>query len=748
VEALFPFTKFLPPQLDDRVVTERVVAWLQDAVASHPLTVVSAPAGSGKTTALSAWVREADGPVVWVRMTGDDNAPAAAAAALLAAARHTIPDFGVRLELVLGQGESTGPTHLLTSLVNDLGEVPDLKIVLDDFHEITDPACLELFDALLDHLPPRVRLLVASRTEPGLSLPRRRVRGEVAEIGMDDLRLDDATIRALLGREAEVADDVLAAVVAASGGWPAAVRLAMAHLPTSRDVDPVVSIQGDLWKFLAEEVLDAQPPDLRSFLLETAILDELSPTVCASLTGRDDAVGVLDELDRRNLFLARYMSEDGPVWRYHDLFSSFLLDHLLAERGEDEVAELHRRAAEVLSPTRAVPHLLAAGSHERAAELVEEITLQDMDPSILSVVLPWVEALPSELIEQRHMLALLLAWGDELGGQAPEIIARLEPLHARLLDEGDHVAASEIGLELATAHLMLGDFERVGAMLDVIEDVPLEGWWQLAAMVLRMHWCRDVGDWAGSSTHLAAAFDVALGSDDPVLHKLLASGLSSTHLFADQGPAWLLDRTERLVSRLPDRRRLVSLSGLRPVVAGAALLRLDLDTAADEVRRCLVESHEVGRLAWTHQEAEQLFLMLSLAADDHAAVRGVVDEAFARMPSSPVDLQHRYTYAYFAMRLAWLRKAADRIDVALQPLADPGRPEEDVTRVVGEALRARLDGDAGERTGCTARRGGTAAGTTLLARCRHARPGARIDPAGAGSDHGCAGGCRTHAGGG
>ncbi len=704
MEAVFPFTKFVPPRLDDRVVVDRVVERLQAAVADHPLTVVAAPAGSGKTTALTAWARATEGgPVVWVRLGEEDGAPQAAAGALLAGIRQVVPDFGSRLEEVLGGIETSASTHhLVTALVNDLADGPDLWLALDDFHEIADGEAAGLFDALADHLPEGCRLVVASRTEPPLSVPRRRVRGELGELGLDDLRLDPASIRTVLGHRIDADEAVVEALARDSGGWAAAVRLAAAGAVVGQDeprvggLDPVGSVQAQLWRFLADEVLDAQPADLRAFLLDTAILDELTPQVCQAVTGRPDAGAVLSELDRRNLFLARYVSGGGMAWRYHDLFSAFLRDHLRAERGEQQIAELHHRAAEALPPALAVPHLLAAGDHERVAEIALEVAMADMDPGILAVVLPWVEALPAGIVERHPQLALLLAWRDEMAGRPEPILARLTPVYARLVAAGQDLAAAEVGIELAVAHLMASDLEAAGRMLDHAMAQPLDGWWRVVVHAVRMHWCRELGDWAGASQDLASAFNVARAMGDPATDRILAGGLSWTLLFADPGPAWMLERTGGLDVRLGEHGRLLSRTGLRPVLAAGALLRLDVQTAAEQVRRCLAESGEVGRLAWTHQEAEAVLLTLSLAAGDHATVRAVVHEALKRMDTSPLDAWVRFAHVHAVLRSAWQRKDVDAISFVLDLLAHPRRGEEDIVRAQAQALHARQSGRASD----------------------------------------------------
>jgi LuxR family transcriptional regulator, maltose regulon positive regulatory protein len=704
LEVVFPFTKFIPPQLDERVVVERISQRMRAVVAEHPLTVLVAPAGSGKTTALAAWAQEAAGPVAWVRIGPEDDAPAAIAAALLAGLRRVVEGFGPRLEALLGAPGTAPSTHnLVTAITNDLGDVEQVAVVLDDAHQLADPDTWAVLDGLLEHLPAAARLVVGSRTEPALSLSRRRVRGEAAVIGLDDLRLSAAEVREVLGREAAADDGVVDEIIRASGGWAAAVRLTTARLcaaphvsrlgpeVTPAEVDAVWSTQPDLWRFLAEEVLDSQPPHLRSFLLETAILDELTAEVCAAVTGRSDAAAVLDELDRRNLFVARFAGERGPAWRYHDLFVDFLRDRLNAERTVDTVVDLHRRAADALPARQAVPHLLAAGEYDRVAQIALATSFERLDPGLLSLVLPWVDALPEEVIDRYPRLALLLVWPDEMVGRHTPVLARLEPLHARLLAAGQQLAAAEIGAEIALAYMMSGDHDRAGPLLDEARRLPLDDWARALATIVAMHWSREQGDWTGASQALGDAFDLVLGAHTSGPVELLATGMGAHLLFADQGPAWVIDRAHRLRALLDPSDAALSLAGLRPLLAGAALLRLDLDTAADELRRCLTTSREVGGLAWTHQEAEVLQFVLHLAANNHEPVRRAVDAAYARMSDSPIDASMIYAYAYADARSAWLRGDRPRLDRAIERLSGGGRPEETVVRSVVQAMVARMD---------------------------------------------------------
>ncbi len=696
-QVLFPFTKLQPPQLADRIVVGHAVERIAAATAGHPVTLVRAPAGSGKTTALAAWAQQSDQHVAWLRCDDGDDAPPLAGEAIKAAVRRILPEFGERLESVLSHsGSATSVRHLVTALVNDLGDAPSLHLVLDDAHRISDPDTLALLDSLLDHLPPHVRVLIASRGEPPLSLARRRVQGTLAELGFDDLRLSTEAIRVALSRDEDAPDDVVDAVARASQGWPAAVRLAAARFDEHHRGDLAATIRPDLWQFLAEEVFGTQPPAVQDFLVRTSVLDELNPSLCEAVTGRADCAAVLTDLERQNLFVARYEGTDGLAWRYHDLFAAFLRDELQARAdcGELKVETLHRRAAEALPPARAVPHLLAAGEHESVAVAANDMVFGSMDASVLPLVAPWVEALPPAVVEGDHRLAILLAWRDELTGRASRIITRLLPIHARLQAAGDSTAAAEVGLQLAVAHMMQREFATAGSLLDQAERAPLEAWGRTATLALRTQWHRINDDWPSASACLAESFALARAEDDPAIDQLLASAMSTYLLFADQGPRWLLEHLRWLAGRLPERS--LSSTALRISVAAAALLELDIDTATSSVHRGLAESDEVGGLAWRHQEGEAVLLDLCLASADRPTVRRVLAGASERMASSPPEVALRCVYGTAAARLAWSRRDTREMDAAVAVLDDADRAEDRVARAVVEALRARLDGRGNE----------------------------------------------------
>lgn len=685
----FPFTKFLPPVLDETVSGNDIAERLAEAVASHALTIVSAPAGSGKTTAIAAWAEGSDAPVAWIRLDPADDSAPAAAAALLAGTRRARPDFGRRLEQVLQSRDSSGSVaHLVTALVNDLGDEEPLALVLDDFHVLAATDAHAFFDRLLDQLPARTRVVIGSRVEPGLSIPRRRVRGQVADFSLADLRLDAAAIRRVLGPVAGRDEGLVARVHAATGGWAAAVRL-YASRPRSLPTPP----EGDLWRFLTEEVWEDVPPPLREFLLETCILEEMTARVCDGVRGRRDSREWLMELERRSLFVSRHVSGDMDAFRYHELFRDFLHERLRADRDPESVRELHRRAAETLPGMAGIQHLIAADDHDAAALRIIEAGYRGSYVEALPPLVPWIERLPDRVRARHPRLELLLAGFDELRGRLAEVRSRLEPLRGRLRDAGDAALAAEAAAGLVSSYIVAGDFAAARAAVAEALAHPLPPWLTAGSLLMRGWIEYHQANWSEADHSLAEALALAVTAEDTDVARLVALGVVSPMLFLSRDRQRMLARTRQLISRVGERGSL-SLAGPRCVLAVSALLRLEVAEAEREARSSLRETREFGGLPWIDQDAERLLLVISLARGDHPGVREVVDAAVERMRDSEVDEAERWGYAYAALRSDWLQGRRDRTAATAARLlhGPPRGPAETIVRAIAEAAGARENG--------------------------------------------------------
>jgi LuxR family transcriptional regulator, maltose regulon positive regulatory protein len=347
----------------------RLAGRLTEALAGE-LTVVCAPAGFGKTALLADWARRSGRPVAWLSLDAGDNDPVRFWRHVAAALGGVREGVGQRLAPLLGPLAPRSFEAVVTTLVNELAAAPDeLVLVLDDYHLIESPAVHESVMFLLGHLPAGLRLAVACRADPPLPLARLRARGQLAELRADQLRFTLEEAAALL-REAtgpDLPDDAVGALEARSEGWVAGLQLAALSLRGREDVAGfVAAFSGShryVLDYLAEEVLDRQPEPVRTFLLETSVLDRLCGPLCDAVTGRADGQRLLEAVDRANLFLTPL--DDVRGWyRYHHLFADLLRVRLAQEQPERPPV-LHRAAAAWHEQhglaDDAIRHALAAG---------------------------------------------------------------------------------------------------------------------------------------------------------------------------------------------------------------------------------------------------------------------------------------------------------------------------------------------------------------------------------------------------
>ncbi|MDQ1382690.1 MAG: hypothetical protein QOG65_69 [Actinomycetota bacterium] len=385
--------------------------------ADAKLILVSAPAGFGKTTLVTSWLSTVAGDgaaVAWVSLDERDNDPALFWPYVLAALESAVPGLGANARALLDTAGAPADAVLAT-LVNELhGVNRDVFVVLDDFHVIDHHDVQEGLTYLLDHLPERAHLVLTSRADPPLPLPRLRVRGELLEIRAADLRFTNdeaaAYLNGAMGLALTAAD--IATLEARTEGWIAALQLAALSMQGREDVaDFIAGFAGDdrfIVDYLAGEVLQRQPESVRRFLLQTSVLDRLQGSLCDAVTGTTGGKAALDALNRENLFVIPL--DDRREWyRYHHLFADVLRARLLDE-DPHAPAELHRRAADWFAghgdPSSAIRHALAAGDVDRAAD-VAEMGLPELRRSREDATMrAWVQLIPEDVVRLRPVLAI------------------------------------------------------------------------------------------------------------------------------------------------------------------------------------------------------------------------------------------------------------------------------------------------------------------------------------------------------
>jgi LuxR family maltose regulon positive regulatory protein len=389
-----------------------------------PLTLVSAPPGYGKTTLVSESVNGIHQPVAWLSLDEGDSDPVRFGTYFVAALQTLCPGLG---EEALALFQSPQPPPLETALaplINEIARVlPDLVFVLDDYHVISAQGVHTALAFLLDHLPPQMHLVIASRADLPLPLGRLRVRGQLMELRADDLRFtpdEAAAFLELVGLRLDPGD--VAALEARTEGWIAGLQLASLSMQGRDDVHEFVAAFAGSNRFvldyLTEEVLKQQPEPIQTFLLQTCILERLSGALCAALTGRPDSQGLLEALDRANMFLTALDDQRG-WFRYHRLFADLLRFRL--QQNQPELAlELHGRAAVWLRQNgllaEAVPHALQAQAFDLAAELIDAQAEELLMRGETATLAQWGRALPAAALAIRPPLSLYLASALLIGG--------------------------------------------------------------------------------------------------------------------------------------------------------------------------------------------------------------------------------------------------------------------------------------------------------------------------------------------
>ena len=427
-------TKLYLPRLRPNVVSRpRLIERLNEGL-HRKLTLIAAPAGFGKTTLVSAWVEGIERPTAWLSLDEGDNDPTRFLTYLVAALQTIAANIGEGVLGVLQSPQPPPPEAILTALLNEITTLPDnFVLVLDDYHVIDAQAVDIALTYLVEHLPPQMHLVIATREDPQLPLARLRARSQLTELRAADLRFTASEASAFLSQVMGLslsAEDI-AALEDHTEGWIAGLQLAALSMQGHQDVPGFIqAFAGDhryIVDYLVEEVLERQPEPVRSFLLQTSILDRLHGPLCDAVTGQEGGNARLEALERGNFFVVPL--DDKRHWyRYHHLFAEVLSAHLLAEQ-PDQVATLHRRASAWYeqhgSVADAIRHALAAEDFGRAADLVE-LAVPAMGRSRQeATVLGWLKALPDELVRARPVLSVHYAGALLLNGELEGVEARL-----------------------------------------------------------------------------------------------------------------------------------------------------------------------------------------------------------------------------------------------------------------------------------------------------------------------------------
>lgn len=461
-------TRVQPPNLGERLVArDRLIEVLRTG-RSKRLTLIHAPAGYGKTTLAMQWRAELLGTgvvVAWLSLDRDDDDVVTFLAHLLEAIRRVEPTLGADLADQLEERSGDASRYVLAELVNQVGaSARPLAIVLDDWHLVAHPDTTAALDFLLKMGPDNLHLVVTSRTR-NPAIGWLRVRDQVTEVGAGQLRFDHAESATFLRdlNALPLASGEVASLWSSTDGWVAALQLVTLSLRHSNDPSGLIAgFSGrhrSVGDYLAENVLDGLPSELLDFLLTTSVCDRLCAGLATAVSGQRQGQAVLEELERRDLFL-RPLDDDREWFSYHHLFADYLRQRLERDHG-DRVADLHRTAgawfAEHGLIGEAVTHGLRAGDDRAAVDLVEHHAMNLVEHSRMASLLGLVSKLPAGEVTSRPHLQMAVAWANCLLQRAAEAQTALD--HVRTALAGDEPSAA-----------MLTEADVVQACIDVYGD--------------------------------------------------------------------------------------------------------------------------------------------------------------------------------------------------------------------------------------------------------------------------------------
>src|SRR5438552_5215672 len=404
---------YIPPPRPNVVSRPRLLERLNEGLLSgRKLTLISAPAGFGKTTLLSAWVEGIDRQVAWLSLDEGDSDPTRFLTYLVAALRTIAPTLGEGVLGALQSPQPPPPEAMLTALLNDLTTISDhLVLVLDDYHVLDAKAVDHALTFLLEHLPPQMHLVIATREDPQLPLARLRARGQLTELRATDLRFTPSEAAGFLneGMGINLSAEDIARLSTRTEGWIAGLQLAAISMQGHQDATSfITSFTGShhfVLDYLVEEVLQQQPESIQTFLLRTSILDRLCGSLCDAVLMDPSVSGqeTLEYIEHANLFLVP-LDNERRWYRYHQLFADLLRQRLhqrsASSTGDEvgDVTEMHSRASLWYEDNglsiEPFHHAANANDVVRAERLIEGEVVPLHFRGAVAPVLNWLESLP------------------------------------------------------------------------------------------------------------------------------------------------------------------------------------------------------------------------------------------------------------------------------------------------------------------------------------------------------------------
>ena len=482
---------FIPSPPPDTIVARTFLHRRLNDGANRKLTLVSAPAGFGKSTVVSSWLADRQNGTAWLSLEAEDNDPGTFWRYVLAALQTVEPGFGHDAKQIIGSPQVVNPQPALVSMLNEISaNAFAFTLVLDDYHVIESPEVHDSLSFFLEHLPPTMHIFLLTRIDPPLPLGRLRAYGDLIEIRAADLQFSfDETVD-FLDRvmNLDLDREQITTLERRTEGWVVGLKLAGLSLQRQQDrsafIDAFSGSHQYILEYLTEEVLQTLSDSQRAFLLRTSILDSFCVPLCEIVTGDSASAKIIDELIADNLFVIP-LDQSGEWFRYHHLFTQ-MLQALLQRDCGDEIPGLHLRAAawyrEAGHLAQAAEHVFRSGDLEQAKKYVVDNWNDMLHLGGVATVLKWVKRLPDEMARDDVYLALANCWARYLSGRTLLMALYVEYAEAafeRLTDQ-EALSGKQHGFVGAQVYLMRsalllsqGQFaESVGYAEHAVEIVP------------------------------------------------------------------------------------------------------------------------------------------------------------------------------------------------------------------------------------------------------------------------------------
>lgn len=464
---------YLPQPQSNVVLRPRLIERLNGGT-HRKLTLVSASAGFGKTTLVSEWVASCKRPAAWLSLDERDSDPIRFLAHLVAALQTIEANIGAGLLGVLRAPQPPSTESILTSLLNEVSTIPDnFVLVLDDYHVVDARPVDSALAFLLEHLPPQMHLVIATREDPHLPLARLRSRGQLTELRATDLRFTSFEAAEFLNQVIglNLSEEDIAALETRTEGWIAGLQLAAISMQGHEDATSFIkSFTGShrfVLDYLMEEVLQQQSERVQAFLLNTSVLDRMCGSLCDAVLLDTSAPGqeTLEYLERANLFIVP-LDNERRWYRYHHLFADLLRQRqqqsAISSRGDGVwgAAELHVRASgwyeEQGLEIEAFHHAVAANDVERAARLIQGRDAPLTVRGGVTLVLNWLDSLPAAVLDARPALWVTFASALSIVGQISRVEQKLQGAEAAMRDLAPDDETRELIERIADMRSLLG----------------------------------------------------------------------------------------------------------------------------------------------------------------------------------------------------------------------------------------------------------------------------------------------------